>query len=474
MSVELRKHIRAITEASGPNAKIGYVQDLIKSNPIESEELKWFLSMVYSGHNWYQTKIGKPGALAMIGKPKLTIQEAITNYFSGERRGNTGATRLGVVSASLGSDEERELLQFALWADIKAGFGPKSINKVWPGLIFIPPYQRCSTFDKGYHLRWDWEAGVFVQEKEDQMFCNLICDVEPQVFSRNFNLITCPTSMKVLTEYALETLEYLGEPVVLHGELKVRNDTTGEFLGREASNGLVNGIIQTGLDLPEGHSAHIVVWDLIPKRDFFEGRCPIPYKTRFSTLDDLLAYGPSKNVKLINNVVVRGIDKVKEIFGTVVSKKGEGLVIKSADGTWENSDGGSTDAIKLKIEMPVELRIIGFNEADAKSKHKGTFASLQCQSEDGKIVTGVSGMTDDVRAMINADREGYTGRIITAQCNGIQWNPEEPHSLYFAQYLETRLDKDEADSLEKIVSIQNSAIMNRLMSKDPSNKGGSK
>ena len=473
MSVELRKHIRAITEAKGPNTKIAYAKGLIVSNPAEAEELSWYLGMVYSGQNWYQTKIGKPGALAMIGKPAQGLREGIEAFFSGERRGSAGATRLGVLNASLKTQEERELLQFALWADIKASFGPKSINKVWPGLIFIPPYQRCATYDKGYHLAWNWQAGVFVQEKEDQMFCNLICDEEPQVFSRNFNLIACPSSMKVLTDHALEALRYFGEPVVIHGELKVRNDATGEFLGREASNGLVNGIIQTGLDLPEGHSAHIVVWDMIPKYDFFRGKCLIPYKERFTLLADFLGSTLAGNTKLIANAIVKDIEEVKGIFGSVVSKNGEGLVIKSADGTWENSDGGSTDAIKLKIEIVVELQIIDFKEAEAKSKHSGTFASLQCRSSDGKVVTGVSGMTDEMRAEMDANRDEYRGAIISSRCNGIQWNPEEPHSLYFAQFVEVRRDKAVADNLEDIVSIQESAILNRLMSKDTTNAGGS-
>ena len=473
MSVELRKHIRAITEAKGPNAKIAYAKGLIVSNPAEAEELSWYLGMVYSGQNWYQTKIGKPGALAMIGKPAQGLREGIEAFFSGERRGSAGATRLGVLNASLKTQEERELLQFALWADIKASFGPKSINKVWPDLIFIPPYQRCATYDKGYHLAWNWQAGVFVQEKEDQMFGNLICGPEPKLFSRNFNPIVCPSSLEEIFEYASEVYEAMGQSVVVHGEIKIRDDSTCEFLGREASNGLVNGIIQTGMDLPEGHSAHIVVWDLVPLEDFYKGLCTIPYKTRFNYLTDTLSSRLSENVKLVNNAIVKGIDEVKGIFGKVVAKKGEGLVIKSGDGIWQDTDGGSTDVIKLKIEMVVELQIIDFKEAEAKSKHSGTFASLQCRSSDGKIVTGVSGMSDEMRAEMDANREEYRGAIISTRCNGIQWNPEEPHSLYFAQFVEVRRDKAVADNLEDIVSIQESAILNRLMSKDTTNAGGS-
>lgn len=470
MSIELRNHIRAVTEAKGPKAKIAYLEALKVNAPEEAEELRWYLQRVYSGQNWYQTKIGKPGALAMIGKPAQGLREGIEAFFSGERRGSAGATRLGVLNASLKTQEERELLQFALWADIKASFGPKSINKVWPDLIFIPPYQRCATYDKGYHLAWNWQAGVYVQEKEDQMFGNLICDFQSKLFSRNYNSIDCPSSIRGLTEFAKAVWEYFDEPVVMHGELKVRDDGTGEFLGREASNGLVNGIIQTGSDLPEGYSAHMVVWDVIPLSDFYAGYCGIEYRSRFDALVDALDVVPSENVKLVNNAIAKDINEVKGIFGTVVSKKGEGLVIKSGEGIWQDTDGGSGDAIKLKIEMVVELQIIEFKDAEAKSKHSGTFASLQCRSSDGKIVTGVSGMSDEMRAEMDANREEYRGAIISTRCNGIQWNPEEPHSLYFAQFVEVRRDKAVADNLDDIVSIQESAIINRLMSKEFKNK----
>ena len=93
------------------------------------------------------------------------------------------------------------------------------------------------------------------------------------------------------------------------------------------------------------------------------------------------------------------------------------------------------------------------------------FASLQCQSEDGKVVTGVSGMTDEWRQKIHEDREYYLDSVITVQCNGIQWNEQEPHSLYYPQFVEPRRDKQTADTLEDIISIQDSAVDACIMSK---------
>ena len=170
---------------------------------------------------------------------------------------------------------------------------------------------------------------------------------------------------------------------------------------------------------------------------------------------------------LENSETCHTLTEVRDAFAKVVKGRGEGIVMKNPRGIWEDHDGGHPDAIKVKVQIDsVELRIVSYNEADAKSKHAGTFASLQCESEDGKIITGVSGMTDAMRLEIHMNREKYQGGIISARCNGIQYNPEEPHSLYFAQFVEVRTDKTVADTFERIVSIQNAAIESKIMSKE--------
>lgn len=457
MSVRLYKQIKDIAAEKG-SGKTRYM----KSLPAEDFEfMRDYLSRVYSGANWYQTKLPKPaGRISTMGKAPVTILEAIDQFMGGDRRGDKGAQRLAVFSALLKTDEERELLKWAIWGDIKAGVGPKTINKVWPGLLFIPPYQRCATLDKGYHHKWDWSKGIFVQNKEDQMFGNLV--TEEGLFTRNFNLIESE-SVRELNEWATKVKQEFGD-LVFHGEIQVK-DAEGEYVTREKSNGLINGLFQTGEELPEGYTVNMTLWNVIEKQEFYRGKSEFRYETCFETLTEILKALPCPRLRVVRNERVKSMEGVKEIFREVLKAKGEGLVMKDPDGVWEDDDGGAEGQVKVKIEMTVELRITGFNEADSKSKYHDMFASLQCESEDGKIVTGVSGMSDGWRSKLHELRECYLGKVIAVQCNGIQWNEQEPHSLYYPQFIEPRTDKYAADTLEEIISIQDSAVDACIMSK---------
>lgn len=474
MSSTLHQTIKTLQSLKG-KAKQTFLEEFRdKAAPQDVEDLKQYFLQVYNGENWYQTEIkgGSSNSVLNIGKPKLTALEAISEFLKGTRRGDAGSASLSGVYSRCKDEGERELLQYALWKDMKAGFAEKSINKVFKDLIFIPPYQRLATIDKGYHLKWDWSEGVIVQNKEDWMFANMICDPSgsSELRSRNFNIIDHPDLPLVdLANFLGGMLE---EKMVVHGELYV-TDADDKPLGREASNGLVNGIIQTGEQLPAGHKLKFIAWDIIGYDEFMAGKCEIPYYNRLTSLEYIWCSVDSLEPKFLdvftleNSETCHTLTEVRDAFAKVVKGRGEGIVMKNPRGIWEDHDGGHPDAIKVKVQIDsVELRIVSYNEADAKSKHAGTFASLQCESEDGKIITGVSGMTDAMRLEIHMNREKYQGGIISARCNGIQYNPEEPHSLYFAQFVEVRTDKTVADTFERIVSIQNAAIESKIMSKE--------
>jgi hypothetical protein len=467
--------IKTIQEAKGKE-KLTFVRSLVEtSSPEDIEELKTYLKYVYGTENWYQTQLNIPKAgetksnnLFAMGKKKLTVNQAIEEFLSGTRRGNTGASRLSEIASRCTDDNQRELLQLALWHDLKAGFAPKSINKVFDNLIFIPPYQRLSTLDKGNHWGWDWTTGVAVQNKEDCMFGNLILRRKGNsaLYSRNFNLIDSE-SIKSLTKYSeVFCNEVYGGDVVVMGELIVL-DPEGKPYSREQNNGYINGVIQTGEELPEGTKLTMKCWDCVPYTDFIAGRCEIDYKTRLGDLQCALEMSGGNELQMVYTEIAHCIEDVRSLFSKVVSGRGEGVVIKNPWGIWENCDAGHVDAVKVKVQMDsVELKIVGINEADEKSRHVGTFASLQCESEDGLVVTGVAGMTDAMRDEINSHRDYYMGKVISARCNGIQYNPQAPHSLYFAQFVEVRTDKTVADTFERIESIQKSAIESKIMSKE--------
>ena len=75
---------------------------------------------------------------------------------------------------------------------------------------------------------------------------------------------------------------------------------------------------------------------------------------------------------------------------------------------------------------------------------------MQCQSSDGKLKVNVgSGFTDKQR-----EQEPPIGKIITVKANDlIDKRESDVYSLFLPIYVETRLDKSEADAIERIQSI---------------------
>jgi len=115
----------------------------------------------------------------------------------------------------------------------------------------------------------------------------------------------------------------------------------------------------------------------------------------------------------------------------------------------EWKDGTSKEQVKMKLEVSVELRVVGFNEG--RNKYVGMLGSLQCESEDGKVKVNVAGFSDAQRQEIWDDQEGWLNGVITAKSNSIM-PPEnkEHYSLFLPIFLERRLDKKKADTLEQI------------------------
>lgn len=459
----LSNFIKDLLETKGTNNKKDLTSIFIQ-NEEDRNLLSDYLKTVYSTENLYQSKINKEleaPSLFSAHEVDMTALSAYKFFMNGERRGFEGERRLSMAYNKC-PPEEQQLLEYIVRGEIKCGIGALTWNKIFgEELIYIPRYQRCSKLTDRNHEKWD---GIIVQEKEDAQFVNIcINDNTCEMKTRNWK-----STVNSLFNKVTDVLDQQNLDLVLMGEIYV-TDTNGERFGREKSNGLINGVAQTGEDFSEECGGlDIVLWDAIDTNDFNKGKSDVEYDERFETLKfsinslivPALESNGLGNVKLsaIKSAQVKDMDGVKTIFKEILKRKGEGVVIKNPKGAWAHSDGGHKDIVKVKIKMNVKLRIVGFNEAEETSRHSKTFASLQMQSEDGRIVTAVSGMSDLVREMINNDRENFMNKICEVKCNGIQYNPEEPHSLYYANFIDFRADVNAAQDFDDIEKVLDSAV----------------
>lgn len=468
-SVTLGKMFKDLKLQSGTNNKKAFVLDYCKDE-ISRLILAEFISQVFSKENFYQTKIDKtPNKPSIFEAPiavDLSWHGATKKFFEGERRGDKGRERLNTLYNRCMTPEDQELFEYIVLGEVKCGIGAATWNKLLgEDVVYIPRYQRCSKLSDGNHKNWD---SIIVQTKEDAQFVNIVCTHNSvNMFTRNWNEIDCnqvKTPLCIIRD-AFNSVRDIVPMGVLMGEIYI-TDPDGNRYGREKSNGMITAIIQTGENLPGGCGFDITIWDFVDIDSYAGKKCETKYSERFETSQKMVTaineamMGEFINFKIsmVKSQPVSDMVEVGKIFHQIVNSKGEGVVIKNPDGIWEHNDNGHKDIVKVKLPMNVKLRVESFNEAEPTSRHANTFASINMRSECGRIITAMSGMKDADRLRFNNDREAYIGQIFEVKCNGVQYNPEEPHSLYYANYLCERKDVDSAQDFDDIVKVQQSAV----------------
>lgn len=409
--------------------------------------LSEYLEMVYDPQtNYYMKKI--PEATYAFGANKnLPWDEAIPVLGKLRYRqlsGNEAKDAVSVLRGKL-SQEADEMLCWALKRDVEAGIGIETINKVWDGLIFVPPYQRCSTESDGKQDKWDWSKKHYVQLKADGMFVNLILENGfAKYMTRNGNVIV----NDALHLISIEARDTLPENSVTTGELLVCEKGEGTPLPRTTANGILNSLFH-GEDLDEKYMLRLVVWDNIPLVDWYEGSYKIPYSERWKKL---VARVADERIQTIETRVVGSVQEAKDIALEWMKEGHEGAILKNADGVWK--DHTSPSQVKIKSELDVDLIIKKMTPGSGKNK--ATFGSLTCESSDGELVVDVSGFTDKERQHIKETFETeWKNKICAVKANQllVPGKNNSKYSLFLPRFVEKREDKSEADNIERIISI---------------------
>ena len=162
-------------------------------------------------------------------------------------------------------------------------------------------------------------------------------------------------------------------------------------------------------------------------------------------------------IKLVETRVVYSLEEALKHSQQLMAEGHEGTILKHPDLVWK--DGASKQQVKLKLECDVDLIAVELVAGDENGKHKDTFGSIRFKSSDGKLVVDVSGFTDKERAEIFENwAEKYFEKVGTVTANDlIKKRDSDVYSLFLPRHSEWRFDKSEADSLERIQSIFDSA-----------------
>lgn len=329
--------------------------------------------------------------------------------------------------------------------DLRINVGKTQINKVFPGLITKPTYMRCDIFSKKTAINIQFPA--IVQLKADGTY---------REFTVDSNVVTSRSRSGEDYEYPIifEQMKNFPDGVYV-GEL-----TVAGISDRSQGNGLINS------DNPPHEDIILELWDYISLEEYSlaakkdkKNPCTIKYENRLVKLQEIIltVIGKTKNIKIIQGKIVNTLKEALEQTSKWMNEGYEGAILKDLSGVFK--DGTSKHQLKLKLEIDAEMRIVGFKEGNKGTKREGKIGSMIFENDEGTIKGSCSGFTDAQLDDFTSKQDELIGKIITVQFNDL--TKAEGHDYYalsHPRWIEMRNDKDETDTLEKVLKLREMAM----------------
>lgn len=155
-------------------------------------------------------------------------------------------------------------------------------------------------------------------------------------------------------------------------------------------------------------------------------------------------------IRLVESKIVTTYAEAVQHFQEALSRGLEGTILKAMNGHWK--DGKPNWQIKMKLEIDVDLKIVGFNYGTGKNLE--LISSLQCESYDGEVKTAPTGIKEDMMIHITENQDSLLGTVVEVKCSGLSQARDGRYSLLHPVFKVLRDDKDDSDSLEDIKNIE--------------------
>lgn len=430
--------------------------------------------VIYQAHsprvNFYIKKI--PTYTINDNGLKITLSEALDFLPKLSNREVTGGDASKLLCRTLESlsEDNAYVIERIIDKNLKIGMST-GINKVIPKLIEATPYMGAKSFsEKGakklFGKRKDKSGKlklVASQIKADGTYRNaIIKNGQVELLSRQgeVSYLTKATFLEELKQF---------DDCVLNGELTIDGFT------RIEANGMVNSIMDIIEKSKErGHKAtwaniasfedkhgsfksaltkmRFTVWDTITIDEYYEAKSDTPYTDRFDNLKKLISKVDAKMVDVVETKFITTYAEAMDHFLDAQERGLEGTIIKAITEGWK--DGKPTYQIKMKLEMNIDLKIVGFQYGTKGSKNEHVISTLICESDCGLLKTNPAGMKEDMMTDITARQDELLGAIVEIRCCGLSQNSSGDWSTQHPSVVELREDKDSCDSLKSAQEIE--------------------
>ena len=410
--------------------------------------------------------------------PNLHLEDALKQLDVLSSRKVTGHEAIRHLKSTLEcvSAEDAYIIERIIEKDLKIGMGTSNINKVFSSLIEKTPYMGAKSYDINLVEKIIAKGKAKSQVKMDGRYQNAIIRDGEVILETRAGEDTVLTGAKFLTE-----LSALTDEMVLNGELTI----TGVPV-RSIANGIISSLddilskkgertaAETEKKIKEFYKEHATdiggehvtvqdvldriiytCWDIITVDEYYAKSSKTPYEKRFETLEKIIKDKNTTNIKVVESVDVSSMDEVMNHFGDALNRGLEGTILKESKGVWK--DGKPTSQVKFKLEMNIDLKIVGFEYGEKGKKNEHVISTLMLESSCGQLKTNPSGMNEKMMADVTKRQKELLGTIVEIRCCGLSRKSTGEWSTMHPSIEELRTDKKTCDSLESAQEIENAA-----------------
>lgn len=315
---------------------------------------------------------------------------------------------------------------------LKTGVNVKTLQDVF-GRKFLPTHdvQLGSPFDK---LKLKPKEEFFLTQKLNGVRCTY---VDGKLLSRQGTVFEgFPHIINMLKQIQ----KFMPDNMVYDGELIRKNfDGLTDNENFRIGTGIINS-----QDSAEKFQIKLVLFDVLPLKDFLEGQSKEKYEQRRIWLDKIreyVHYGveyEDLNVDVVP-LLYRGTDKTKieENLSMADALGWEGIMLnKNAPYYCKRT----TSLIKVKTFKEVDLPVIGYEEGS--NKYSGKLGAIIVDYHGTEVYVG-SGFNDFDREYYWERKEELIGKIATVKYKDVSQNKDtKKFSLQFPIFQGFRKDKN--------------------------------
>lgn len=357
---------------------------------------------------------------------KLTFTELLS-YLC---KHNTGSDKeVALVKGFLKdyNDEDRDVLTQVIAKTWTTTIGASLLNKAHPGSVHVFEVQLAYEYSKQIH-KFDDNIEFVVTQKLDG-FRSVVEINDGKIVAirtRKGKLLSNLNELSIKLEEALSQTGHY----IFDGEL-LMNDNDGRWTSGERFQQTSKQVSAKG----QAHDVAFHIFDALPYDEFINGKSDDKYSKRREFIDSI---DDNELVKVVPVLGTCSKDEISTWSDFATENNWEGVMLNDPNACYETKR--HKGLLKVKKMHTADLMIVGFEEA-IDGKNRGGLKSLIVQLDDENTVNVASGLTEEQRVDIWANKDNYLGKIVEVKYFEETVNQNGGRSLRFPVVLRFRDDK---------------------------------